>query len=84
MSTTSTLLIAERVATMALIEDLRVVSARSCRRVARLRLAANDDLTVIVRARSNTVDWDRGRGAGHQHAPMALYASVRSSAERLS
>ena len=68
MSTTSTLLTAGRLAVLFLIEDLRMVSAPSCR-IARFRLAANEDFTVMVPARSNLVDWDlimhRARGAGH-------------------
>jgi len=67
MSTTSTLLTAGRLAVSFLIEDLRVIFPPSCRIVARLRLAADEDLTVMVPA--NPVDWDlimyRARGAGH-------------------
>jgi len=83
MSTTSALLIVERVAATSVIKDLRVISAPSCRMVARLRLAANDDLTVISSSLEHGgLGFDRAHSAGHQHAPSA-FVSVRSSAQRL-
>ena len=65
MPTTSTLLTAGRLAVSFLIEDLRVIFAPSCRTVARLRFAANDDLTVIVPARSSAVDTARATNTRH-------------------
>jgi hypothetical protein len=83
MSTTNTLLTAGRLAILFLIEDLRVVSAPSCRILAPLRFAANDDLTVMVPARSSPVDWDlikhRARGAGHhtRHGRSCVRTFIR-------